>query len=77
MLEDTLAMLATRKQNAKEKRSRQSDVMFDLENMNYMLGNYPENRPDEELNKNIETQGLMGLGPACQKLRKFQNTIEY
>ena len=53
-------MPSTRKQKAKEKRSRQSDVMSDLENVNVMLRNYPTNCSDEELNENIETQGLMG-----------------
>ena len=43
-------MPSTRKQKAKENRSRQSDVMSDLENMNVILENYPENRSDEELN---------------------------
>ena len=47
-------MPSTRKQKAKEKRSRQSDVMSDLENMKVMLGNYSGNQPDEELNENIE-----------------------
>ena len=55
LLEDTpLSMPSTRKQTAEEKRSRQSDVMSDLESMNVMLGNYPGNRSDEELNENIE-----------------------
>ena len=45
-------MPSTRKQKAKEKRSRQSDVMSDLENMNIMLGNYSGNHSDEELNEN-------------------------
>ena len=33
-------MPSTRKQEAKEKRSRQSDVMSDIENLDVMLGNY-------------------------------------
>ena len=33
-------MPSTRKQKAKEKRSRQSDVMSDVENLDVMLGNY-------------------------------------
>ena len=33
-------MPSTRKQKAKEKRSRQSDVMSDIENLDVMLGNY-------------------------------------
>ena len=48
-------MPSTRKQKAREKRSRQSDVMSDLEDMNVMLGNYPGNPSDEELNENVET----------------------
>ena len=47
-------MPSTRKQKAKEKRSRQSDVMSDLENKNVMLGNYPENQSDVDLNENVE-----------------------
>ena len=47
-------MPSTRKQKAREKRSRQSDVMSDLENMNVMLGNYPENQSDADLNENVE-----------------------
>ena len=33
-------MPSTRKQKAKEKRSRHSDVMSDIENLKVMLGNY-------------------------------------
>ena len=33
-------MPPTRKQKAKEKRSRQSDVMSDIKNLDVMLGNY-------------------------------------
>ena len=47
-------MPSTRKQKAREKRSRQSDVMSDLENMNVMLGNYQENQSDVDLNENVE-----------------------
>ena len=47
-------MPSTREQKAKEKRSRQLDVMSDLESMNVMLGNYSGNHSDEELNENIE-----------------------
>ena len=35
-------MPSTRKQKAKEKRSRQSDVMSDIENLDVMLGNYAD-----------------------------------
>ena len=47
-------MPSTRKQKAREKRSRQSDVMSDLENMNVILRNYPENQSDVDLNENVE-----------------------
>ena len=47
-------MPSTRKEKAKEKRSRQSVLMSDLEDMNVMLASYPRNRSDEELNGNIE-----------------------
>ena len=35
-------MPSTKKQKAREKRSRQSDVMSDIENLDVMLGNYQE-----------------------------------
>ena len=41
---------STRKQKAKEKRSRQSDVMSDIENLDVMLGNYQENEQSREGN---------------------------
>ena len=47
-------MPSTRKQKAKEKRARQSDVLSDLENMNVMLGNYPENQSTVDLNENVK-----------------------
>ena len=47
-------MPSTRKQKARETRSRQPDVMSDLENMNVMLGNYSRNHSDVELNEKIE-----------------------
>ena len=37
-----IEMPSTRKQKAREKRSRQSDVMSDIENLDVMLGNYQE-----------------------------------
>ena len=33
-------MPSTRKQKAKERRSRQSDIMSDIENLDVMLGSY-------------------------------------
>ena len=47
-------MPSTRKQKAREKRSRQSDVMSHLENIIVMLGKYPEYQSDVDLNENVE-----------------------
>ena len=46
-------MPSTRKQRAKEKRSRHSDVMSDIENLDVMLGNYThsENRDQEAIDQ--------------------------
>ena len=41
-------MPSTRKQKAREKRSRQPDVMSDIENLDVMLGNYQENEQCRE-----------------------------
>ena len=41
-------MPSTRKQKAKERRSRQSDMLSDVENVDILLGSYP--REDEENN---------------------------
>ena len=49
-------MPSTRKQKAKEKRSRQSDAMSDMENMKVMLGTYSRNRSDEEIDENVEIE---------------------
>ena len=42
-------MPSTRKQKAKEKRSRQSDVMSDIENLDVMLGNYANSEIRDEI----------------------------
>ena len=49
-----LVMPSTRKQEAKEKRSRQSDVMSDLENMD-VLGNYAEENYEIQ-EENVENE---------------------
>ena len=72
-------MASTRKQKAKEKRSRQSDVMSDLENMNVMLENYSGNHSDEELNENIEVDSRSNgtrtdMGRNCEDFRAFLNS---
>ena len=66
-------MPSTRKQKAKEKRSRQSDVMSDLENIVVMLGVYPRNQLDEELeDENVEIDSSSN-GP---RLKKVQNCVD-
>ena len=46
-------MPSTRKQKVKEKRSRHSDAMSDIENFDVMLGNYThsENRDQEAIDQ--------------------------
>ena len=39
---------SSRKQNAKEKRSRQSDVMSDIENLDVMLGSYQRSESEQQ-----------------------------
>ena len=48
-------MPSTRKQKAREKRAKQSDVMSDVENLDVMLGTYSRNELDEQEN-NIEIE---------------------
>ena len=43
-------MPSTRKQKAKVKRSTQSDVMTDIENLDVMLGNYPNSEMTDQEN---------------------------
>ena len=70
-------MPSTRKQKAKEKHSGQSDVKFDLENMNLMLGNYPGNRSNEESNENIEIDSRSNgtdMTRSCEDFKSQLNT---
>ena len=53
-------MLSTRKQKAKEKCSRQLDIMSDVENVDVMLGSYSRNgegndQGEKELNLDSES----------------------
>ena len=55
-------MLSTRKQKAKEKRSRQSDVMSDIENLEVVLRNNPngdmrDRENVEEVEIDLESRG--------------------
>ena len=45
-------MLSTRKQKAKERRSRQLDIMSDVENVDVMLGSYSRNNGEEDQSEN-------------------------
>ena len=56
-------MPSTRKQKAREKRTRQSDVRSDLENVNIMLGSYSRNVEtngynDSDINQDSESNRL-------------------
>ena len=69
-----LLMPSTRKQKAKGKRSRQSDVMSDLENIVVMLGVYTRNQLDEErVDENVEIDSRSN-GPR-QKRFKIAKTV--
>ena len=63
-----IEMPSTRKQKAREKRSRQSDVMSDIENLDVRLGNYQEN---EQFREGDVTEGEIDLGSE----RRQRNTV--
>ena len=66
-------MPSTRKQKAKEKRSRQSDVMSDLENIDVMLGVYPGNQSDDEIgDENVDIDSRSN-GPIQEKVQTCEN----
>ena len=72
-------MPSTRKQIAKEKRSRQSDVMSDLENLDIMLGNYSRNELDSQLGEieielDLESNDLQAANPISEDFRSLLNT---
>ena len=52
-------MPSTRKQKAKERRSRQLDMIFDVENVDIMIGNYSR---DEDRNEQSESELNLDLG---------------
>ena len=72
-------MPSTRKQKAKEKRSRQSDVLSDKEIMDVMLGTYSRNHSDEESDENVEIDSRSN-GPSedmvrnCEDFKTLLNT---
>ena len=71
-------MPSTRKQKAREKRSRQSDVMSDLENVD-MLGSYSRNELDCQLGEreaelDLESNGPQTANPISEDFRSLINT---
>ena len=72
-------MPSTRKQKARDKRSRQSDVMSDLENVDIMLGNYSRNELDSQLGEretelDLESDGLQAANPISEDFRSLVDT---
>ena len=72
-------MPSTRRQKAKEKRSRQSDVMSDLEKIDKMLGNYSRNELDSQLGEketeiDLGSDGLQAANPISEDIRSLINT---
>ena len=51
-------MPSTRRQKAREKRSRQSDVMSDIDNLDLMLGSYARNEAESQLSQSEENVDL-------------------
>ena len=76
-------MLSTRKQKAKDKRSRQSDVKSDIENLDVMLGNYPDSEVRDQDNvEQIDTdpesdRRQQNIGHKSDNYRMFSLVIEY
>ena len=64
-------MPSTRKQKAKERRSRQLDIMSDVENVDIMLGSYSK---DEERNDHSESE--LNLDPGSIRPQQSSNLIE-
>ena len=62
-------MPSTRKQKAKERRSRQLDIMSDVENVDVMLGRY--SRDDE----NNASEDGMNLDLESNRLQQSSNVI--
>ena len=48
------SMPSTRNQKAKEKRSRQSNMTSDMENLDVILESYPRNEVESQLSENEE-----------------------
>ena len=63
-------MPSTSRQKAKERRSRQLDIMSDVENVDIMLGSY--SRDDEENNM---SENEMNLGSGSSRPQQSSNVI--
>ena len=63
-------MPSTRRQKAKERRSRQLDIMSDVENVDIMLGSYSR---DDEVNNMSENE--MNLGSGSSRPQQSSNVI--
>ena len=66
-------MPSTRKQRAKERRSRQLDIMSDTENLDVMLGSYPRN----ELGNDSDRNGEIDLGSDMTRGDPLQNSEDF
>ena len=64
-------MPSTRKREATEKRSKRSDVMSDLENLDVILGGFPENDLDNEPENEPDVDSTSaGLQESTDTLKK-------
>ena len=66
-------MPSTRKQRAKERHSRQLDIMSDTENLDVMLGSYPRN----ELGNDSDRNGEIDLGSDGTRGDPLQNSEDF
>ena len=66
-------MPSTRKQRAKERRSRQLDIMCDTENLDVMLGSYPRNELGNDSDRNVE----IDLGSDRTREDPLQNSEDF
>ena len=53
-------MPSTRRQKAKARKSREMDILYDIENMDVMLGNGKSNPIEKELTDAIEQSSVQG-----------------
>ena len=65
-------MPSTRKQKAKEKRSRQSDVVSDIENLDVMIGSYQRDYSETQEEGNNGSE----INPRSNRLEENSNQNE-